>query len=261
MLNLCESLDDITALVGEIVEQADQLSLLPWTTETREFYTSILDQWRHLNYQFNLWYSSLHEMVAVPFSADKGISSADFDFGPSFTFHSSWVAQTLLLYWAGKLLLYEALRVALKWSQDWPAEESLTMNLEPLPAILSPEAQVMHDALIIGALSTDLLLGLVLVQQSEYDAARNVRKGMRYIWSSDIGMLPQFRAGTPLIVATQYLRNVGDEQEVTYCAKAAKVFEDNQIALGSFIESCAEAWGNPVQKKIPSEGLGLQELG
>jgi hypothetical protein len=200
-------------------------------------------------------------MVPMPFSRDESINPVDCDFGPSWTFHSSWVAQTLLLYWAGKVLLYEALRVALKWIQNFPAEESLAMNLKPLPAILSPEDQIAHDALIIAALSKDLLLGLALVKQSQHDAARNVRKGMRYIWSSDIGMLPQFRAATPLIVATQYLKNIGDEQEVAYCAKAAKVFEDNQIAFGLFIESCAEEWGNTVKIASPGERVLLQELG
>lgn len=200
-------------------------------------------------------------MVPEPFSGDDSIGSADFDFGPSWTFHSTWVAQTLLLYWAGKLLLYEALRLALKWIQNWPAEESLTMNIEPLPAILSPEVQKTHDALINAALSTDLQLGLALVQQSQYDAARSIRKGIRYVWSSGVGILPQFRAGTPLNVATQYMRSIGDEQEVAYCAKAAKVFEDNQMALGLFIESCAEGWGNTVINKSPGEGRVFKELG
>lgn len=199
-------------------------------------------------------------MIPSPFSMDETIST-EFDFGPSWTFHAPWVTQALLLYWAGKLLLYESLRVVLKWIQNFPLPHTLP-PLSPLPTILSPSAQTAHDARITAALSSNLLLALSLVQRCQHDAARNIRKGMRYIWSSDYGMLPQFRAATPLNVATQYLKNIGDEREVRWCGSAKKVFEDNQIALGLFIESCAEEWGNENEGEgMVRRGVLLRELG
>jgi len=83
---------------------------------------------------------------------------------------------------------------------------------------------------------------------------------MRYIWNSNFGMLPQFRAATPLVVATQYLKNIRDDLEVWHCEKAAKYFEDKKISIGLFIESCSEEWGNQVKVKKEGKGVTLQEL-
>lgn len=223
-------------------------------------YSGILGQWRQLNYQLNLWISCLHKIVPHPVSVDYNTAVSHIDFGPSsLTFDSYFTAQGLLHFWAGKVLLYDALRGALRWILEFPAEETLPI-LTPLPTILYAEDHIAHDAAIADALSGDLTLCLALVQQIQHHTARSIRKGMRYIWVSDFGMLPQFRAATPLVVATQYLRNIGDEAEVWHCEKAAKYFEEKKIAVGLFIESCAEEWGNQVKVKREGEGVTLQEL-
>jgi hypothetical protein len=245
--DVLEDLEDITIQIPNLVEQSDLLFHSPYTIESRLLFSDIFSRWRTLTYQLNNWYFRLHQNYKAPFAYDKMEPFASphpsVRFGSPFTFSSYWIAESLMHYWAGQVLLYDALAQAISWLRhEDPMHPPNSFTLRPLPMLTSPSEQACQDASIELAFSNNLTLCAALVEQSQDQAARTALKGVQYVFAEELGISTFLRSFIPLYIAMQHFQKRGLAEELSLCWVAAKHSDKSRLALWNMLDLSSNKW-------------------
>ncbi|KFY81030.1 hypothetical protein V499_00189 [Pseudogymnoascus sp. VKM F-103] len=252
--DVLEGLEDTTIQIPKLVEQSDLLLHSPYTIESRLLCSDIISQWRTLTYQLNNWYFQLYKNYEAPFEYYKtelyASSYHSVRFGSPFTFSSYWIAQSLMHYWAGQVLLCDALAQAISWLRHENTMHPLdSFTLGPLPLLTSPSEQAYQDASIELAFSSNLTLCAALIEQSQDRAARTALKGVQYVSAEELGTLSYLRSCSPLYIAMQHFQKKGLAQELSLCWVAAKHLDKNRLAVWEMLDLSSEKWKSIAEGK------------
>lgn len=211
-------------------------------------FSNIFIQWRNLTYQLNNWYFRLYQRHEVPFDYDKVEPGPQdpyprINFGSRFTFTSYWIAESLMHYWASRVLLYDVLAQAITWSiQQGLMHAPNSLTLGPLPMLTSPSEQIYQDASIELAFPHDISLCAALVQQCQDKAARTTLKGVQYISVEKLGILASLRTFIPLYIAIQHFEKRQLMEELNLCWALARKLNKSELAIWKLLDLNSNGW-------------------
>lgn len=197
--NFYEHPEDITIFIPEVVERSDDLILLPSSEATNPQLELVLTQYKHFTNKLSSWYSDLHDLFPALFGNERENTyrHPDFDFGPSYQFSCFWVAHALMHYWGVRILLFDALAQTLQWKYNLPFQTRCASRLaQQYPPSNNDQTHLSQhtlDTIILTSLaSSSPVQAYTLIRDAQYVFATNIRKSLRYIWSSDFGTVQFF---------------------------------------------------------------------
>jgi hypothetical protein len=135
--------------------------------------------------------------------------------------------------------------------------------LPPLPEITRLSQQAARDDAIHSELaSSNLSLCLALIQQSQDDAARSVRKCLQFIFQvEDAGTLGIMRSSNALLPTALHFKKRSNIKETVYCSRACWLIEKAGLLNGRLFDLPASAWRDALKGSRASMGSGLSVAG
>ena len=237
---MAEALEDTTIQIPELVEHSDNLLRLPDSTESMLLYLDIFNRWKILTYRLNEWYSRLFQNYETPFADEKMKGNGR---NGNVACSSYWIAQSLMHYWAGRVLLFDALAQAVLWLMHQKDLLPLhTFTLSPLPMVASSDEQVTQDLSIEISFSSNLHLCVALIMQSKDQAACNALKGVQHVLAAELGTLSSLRSCNPLYIAIQHFQKRGMTEELEFCWRMAKDLDKGGLAAGKMLHISSSKW-------------------